>query len=307
VFAVLDTVLRLEQVGKKYGRKIAVQNISFSVRRGEIVGLVGPNGAGKTTLMRIIVGLLRHYEGRVFLNERPVKTGDRQSAGKIGCMIETPGFYPYLSGYENLKFLSAFSGRVPDEKILETARKLGLAKVLHQKVRQYSLGMRQRLAIALAVLHQPSLLVLDEPANGLDPAGILEMRDYLRELADKSNIAILISSHHLSEIERICDRVAILNRGAMVKWLDMKQDNEKTCVYVFETNRAAELAARLRQNGVTVLGTEAGAVLVQTKRESVAAVIRTAAATGIDFTAVYERKETLEQEFLEAVGGVSIE
>lgn len=303
----MDTVLRLEQVSKQYGRKIAVQNVSFSVRRGEIVGLVGPNGAGKTTLMRIIVGLLRHYEGRVFLNERPVKAGDRQAAGKIGCMIETPGFYPYLSGYENLKFLSAYSGYVPDEKILETARKLGLAKVIHQKVRQYSLGMRQRLAIALAVLHQPPLLVLDEPANGLDPAGILEMRDYLRELADRSNTAILISSHHLSEIERICDRVAILNRGALVKWLDMKQGDEKTCIYVFETNRATELAARLRQNGAAVLGTEAGAVLVQTNREAVAALIRTAAATGIDFTAVYERKETLEREFLEAVGGVSIE
>ena len=182
----MGKVLEVKNVSKRYKDYTALDDVTFSLNEGEIIGLVGPNGAGKTTLMRIIVGLTKKYEGEVILKDNT----------SIGCVIETPSFYPFMTGYENLKYFAELN-QVNVKKVMETIELLKLKDALNKKVKGYSLGMRQRLGIAAALLREPKLLVLDEPTNGLDPAGIHELREYIKEIAVKNKITILISSHIL--------------------------------------------------------------------------------------------------------------
>lgn len=299
---VRETV-RLENVSKRYGTRLAVANVSFSVLEGEIVGLVGPNGAGKTTLMRIIAGLIRNFDGEVWIEGCRARIGRQHTVRRIGCMIESPGFYPFLSGLDNLVFLSAWSGRVSKEQLSDAVERVGLANDVHRKVGHYSMGMRQRLAIALSILHRPSLLLLDEPANGLDPNGVREMRDILRRIVDGQRTAILISSHNLVEIERICNRVVILHRGRVVEILDLDEKRASRHIFVIRTPQAAELAAYLRAAGFHANCSEISSVVVEMDTHRVSELIRVAASSGFDLLGVHEKRETLEERFIEVLGG----
>ena len=205
-------ILELKNISKEYKNYKALDNVSFSLNEGEIVGLIGPNGAGKTTFMRIIVGLIKRYDGEVNLFGNT----------SIGCVIETPAFYPYMTGYENLKYIAELND-VSTEKVMETIELLGLKEALNKKVKEYSLGMRQRLGIAAALLREPKLLILDEPTNGLDPTGIHELREYIKDIAVKKGITVLISSHILSELEKLCDRAIIIKHGKAIDLLDVNK------------------------------------------------------------------------------------
>jgi len=206
-------VLAAEHLSKRYGDRQAVLDVSFTVGRGEVFGFLGPNGAGKTTTIRMLVGLVRPSSGRVLVGGRDL-AGDREAALRhMGCIVESPDFYGYLTGRENLAHFARMIGPAALARIDAVSELLRIRERLPDRVSTYSLGMRQRLGIAQALLGDPAVLVLDEPANGLDPAGIHELRALLRRLADERGLAVFVSSHLLGEVEKVCHRIAIVHRG----------------------------------------------------------------------------------------------
>ncbi len=210
-----EIVLRLQGLHKAFGSVQAVRDLSLQVRAGECFGFLGPNGAGKTTTIGMILGLIWPSAGRVEVlgqEVTPVQTG---ALREVGALVGTPGFYPYLSGRENLRLLARLYPTVDEARIEEVLRLVGLSQVAERRVKGYSTGMKQRLGLAAALLHRPRLLVLDEPTNGLDPVGMAEMRRLLRALVEQG-VTVFLSSHLLHEVEQVCDRVAILHQGHLV-------------------------------------------------------------------------------------------
>ncbi|EEL03325.1 ABC transporter-related protein [Bacillus mycoides DSM 2048] len=201
---------------KVIGKKTLVEDISFDVKQGEVFGFLGPNGAGKTTTIRMLVGLIKATEGTISIGGYSIKENFREAMRQIGSIVENPELYTYLTGWENLKQFARMLGDISDERIIEIAKMVHLDERIHDKVKTYSLGMKQRLGIAQALLGNPKLLILDEPTNGLDPAGIRELREFIHKLVKEENMSVFISSHLLSEVQLICDRVAIIHKGKMI-------------------------------------------------------------------------------------------
>lgn len=210
-----EVILRTHDLTKRYGERLAVSNLSLEGRRGDVLGFLGPNGAGKTTTIRMLLGLIRPTAGAAEILGMDVGRDGAQALPHVGALVEQPALYPWLSGRENLRAVGDALGGVPERRIDKTLDLVGLRGRDRDRVKTYSLGMKQRLGLGLALLHDPDLLVLDEPTNGLDPAGIVEMRDLLRTLAAAGK-TIFISSHVLTEVRQICTRVAILDQGRLV-------------------------------------------------------------------------------------------
>lgn len=208
-------ILDIHNVSKKLGSRQIIRNLNLQVYPGEVVGLLGPNGAGKTTLVRMIVGLISTTSGRIAIAGHDISREKVKALRHVGAIVENPEMYKFLSGYDNLLHYSRMAPGADKYRIGYLSKLVGLESRIRDKVKTYSLGMRQRLGIAQALLHRPSLLLLDEPTNGLDPAGIRELRDYLKKLAHEENVAVVVSSHLLSEMELMCDRVAIIQDGAI--------------------------------------------------------------------------------------------
>ena len=215
-------VLTTHGLSKTYGSRQAVKNLDLEVRKGEIFGFLGPNGAGKTTTIRMALGLIRPTTGRVEILGSDVQSSRARALPRVGALVETPALYGYLSGRNNLKAFAHMLGGVPDSRLDAVLDLVGLTSRQKDRSRSYSTGMKQRLAVAIALLNDPELLILDEPANGLDPAGIVEMRDLLRRLAAAGK-TVFISSHVLAEVQQICDRVAIINLGELVRLAPVAQ------------------------------------------------------------------------------------
>ncbi len=211
----MTPVLELKNVSKTFGKKTVVDNVSFSVNSGEIFGFLGPNGAGKTTTIKMIVGLLSIDKGEIIIDGTSLKKDFEKALRNVGGIIENPELYSYMTGRQNLKIFGRMHGSIPKERYDEIIQKVKLSNRIDEKVKKYSLGMRQRLGVAQALLHNPKLLVLDEPTNGLDPAGIRDLRNTLKEYAEKDGLAVLVSSHLLSEMELMCDRFGIIDKGAL--------------------------------------------------------------------------------------------
>ena len=212
--------LKCIKLEKKVKDKILVQDISFSVNQGEVVGLVGPNGAGKTTIIKLILGLVKITKGNVYINGLNIEKNFVKAIEKVGAIVENPDLYMYLSGYDNLKITANNYKNISKERINEVIKIVGLENRIKDKVSTYSLGMRQRLGIAEAIINNPQLLILDEPTNGLDVEGIIEIRNLIKELS-KKGIAILVSSHNLSEIGNICSRIIAVKNGKIVEDSDI--------------------------------------------------------------------------------------
>src|SRR5689334_6887960 len=210
-----EIVLRTRDLTKQYGKRLAVDRLNIEVRRGEIFGFLGPNGAGKTTTIRMALGLIAPTSGSVEILGRDVATHRATILPRVGALVETPALYLYMSGRDNLRAIASVLGSVPEARMDAVLDLVGLRSRAKDRVKTYSLGMKQRLGVAIALLQDPDVLVLDEPANGLDPAGIVEMRDLLRTLAAAGK-TIFISSHVLTEVRQICTRVAILDQGRLV-------------------------------------------------------------------------------------------
>lgn len=298
-----QSIVKVERLTKRIGSKTLVENISFEVKKGEVVGLLGPNGAGKTTLMRMMVGMIRMTEGEVWIDGQSVKQQFESTASKIGAVIEAPEFYPFLSGYENLTYFGRMNGNVTEERIDEVVKLLGMGQVINRKVKAYSLGMRQRLGIAQALIHDPDVLILDEPTNGLDPSGIHEMRMYIKKIAHEQGKAVLVSSHLLSEVELMCDRVIIIQHGEYVATQNIQhnqsEEMETIRIRVDDANKAAEML----DQDVLIKGND---LLIHVKDEEIPNVIRTLLEKNIQVYRVYEERKTLEEQFLELTGGKDI-
>lgn len=210
----MSIAIRTEKLTKRYGTQVAVDSLDLMVQAGEIFGLLGPNGAGKTTTIAMLLGLVRPTSGRAEVFGQTIPAHVEAVLHDVGAMIEAPAFYPYLSGYDNLRVLARMRG-IAERRIHEVLETVELARRSRDKVRAYSQGMKQRLAIAAALLGEPKLIMLDEPTNGLDPAGTVEMRQLIRTLA-ASGTTVVLCSHLLSEVEQLCEQVAILKQGRLV-------------------------------------------------------------------------------------------
>ena len=211
------TVLKVLDVTKKIKKKEIIKGISFEIERGEILGFLGPNGAGKSTTLRMIVVLSRPSSGEINICGQSITHNYVKAMSHVGCIIEGPDLYTYMSGYKNLEMLGAMSEGVTKKDIDEAVELVGMGKRIHDKVEIYSMGMKQRVGLAQALIHKPKLLVLDEPTNGLDPQGIHEFRQIVKGLAKERSISVLISSHLISEVELMCDKVCIINQGSVIK------------------------------------------------------------------------------------------
>lgn len=241
-----ETVLRTSNLTKHYGERVAVNQLNLEVRRGEIVGFLGPNGAGKTTSIRMILGLIAPTAGRVELFGRDLATERASLLPRIGALVETPALYLHLTGRENLRAVGAVLGGISHQRIDTILEGVGLQTRQKDRVRKYSLGMKQRLGVGIALLNNPDLLILDEPANGLDPAGIVEMRDLLHRLASEGK-TVFLSSHLLGEVQQICSRVLFLNTGKLVADKTVEELTRGQGEYAVQLEHAKDALALLQQ------------------------------------------------------------
>ncbi|NSB12562.1 ABC-2 type transport system ATP-binding protein [Clostridium beijerinckii] len=216
-------ILLLDNVHKSIKNKEIVKGITFSINEGEVLGFLGPNGAGKSTTLRMIVGLSSPTSGKILIDGYSITKDYVKAMSKVGCIIEGPDMYNYLSGLENLKMLASMNKNVTNEDITRVIELVGMQNRINEKVSTYSLGMKQRLGLAQALIHKPKLLILDEPTNGLDPSGINEFRHIIKDLAKKEKIAVLVSSHLISEVELMCDTVAIIKSGTLLKYASVSE------------------------------------------------------------------------------------
>lgn len=219
----MEAVLNLFDICKNFGRKKIISNFSMTIKKGQIVGLVGPNGAGKSTLIKIMVGLLKPTRGQVYINGISLKRDYEKAISNVGCIVENPEFFPDMSGYENLDYFAGFRKNISKEDIDEIADKVGLQNRIHDKVRKYSLGMKQRLGIALALLGNPRILITDEPFNSIDATSVYEIRQLVKMLAKDKNLTMIISSHNLNEIQSLCTDVVFIKEGRLVLQKEMKE------------------------------------------------------------------------------------
>ena len=297
-------VLEVLGLKKRIGLKTIVEDISFDMHEGEIIGLLGPNGSGKTTIMRMLVGLTKTTKGEVYCFEKPLGLGKVKMLKEVGAMIETPEFYNYMSGWSNLKQMARVCGKkVSRARMKELVEFVGLSQVIRKKVKTYSLGMRQRLGLAQALLNDPKILILDEPANGLDPQGVQDFRNKLKEIA-ATGVSILISSHLLDEIEKVSDRVIVIEKGRIIA--DDKLDNLvadetiKTLISTYDVEKAEIL---VRELGIRYELTKDGFIFENISREDKARVITYLVTNNVELDSIRELTTSLEDRFLQITGG----
>ncbi|MFC5701797.1 ABC transporter ATP-binding protein [Cohnella faecalis] len=300
-------IVRLTNVTKRIGNRTLIDRVSLDVHAGEVFGFLGPNGSGKTTTIRMMVGLTRINEGDIQIAGHSIRTEYAKAIVNVGAIVENPEMYKFLTGYQNLLHFARMNPAVTRKRIDEAIELVGLQGRIHDKVRKYSLGMRQRLGVAQAIMHRPKLLILDEPTNGLDPAGIRELRDYLRRLSREEGTAVFVSSHLLSEMELMCDRVAILQNGKIIDTRSLRGEEE--------TVRAADIVQFDVDHPDAALGILEGAgsarivdglLTFEADRGTVASVNRKLVEAGINVYAIRVKTKSLEDQFLEMTGGESV-
>lgn len=299
------SLLEIRDLTKTIGRRKIVDRLSLDVERGEIVGLVGPNGAGKTTTIRMMVGLISKSGGYVRINGKDVSKNFEASMKQVGVIVENADMYPYLSGYNNLVHFARMSGGVTQERIDKVIALVDLEDSIHKRVSTYSLGMKQRLGLAIVLVHKPSLLVLDEPTNGLDPNGIRQLREHLVNLAKHQGTGILISSHLMSEMELMCDRIAVLQKGKLLGVQGVAEMiGEGVAQVRIEVDRT-DLAIPILQ--VLLAGNEITAdhntLQVSVDKERIPQISQSLMKAGVNVYGIQMIKKTLEDKFIEITEG----
>ena len=293
-----DAAILTEKLTKHYGSLHAVHALDLHVPTGSVFGFLGPNRAGKTTTIRLLLKLVSPTAGRAWVLGQDVARGSSHFLARVGALVESPAFYPYLSGRDNLRVF-AHTGGYPDQKRIDEVLELvGLADRQRDRVRTYSLGMKQRLAVAATLLNRPQLLFLDEPTNGLDPAGQAEIREIVRALG-KAGHTIFISSHLLHEIEQICDHVAIIDRGQLLRQGSITDILGEQCALRIEAEpiaQAAAIIARFMQ--ATPEPIETNQLLVRVPRERAPEIVQALSAAGVRVYQIIIERESLEQVFL---------
>lgn len=298
-------ILKVENLTKKRGNKIVVDNLSFTVNKGDIFGFLGPNGAGKSTTMKMILKLIRKDGGKVYIDGFDIDTSFKDAIKNVSAIIESPAIYLDLTAYENLKIVKNFSDSYSVSYAIEDVLKIvGLKGREYEKAKNYSLGMKQRLSIAMALIKNPKIILLDEPTNGLDPKGVVEMRELIKELAHKHNKTIIISSHVLHEIEMMCNRVVIINKGKQILESDIESiTNKKDLFYIRTTDidKAIKLLnskpyAKLHQR-------EKDGITVQSNEASISLLTKEFIKNDISVYEISANNKSLEDIFIEITGG----
>ncbi|WP_430788718.1 ABC transporter ATP-binding protein [Virgibacillus flavescens] len=304
-----EPAMQLIDVHKKIGKKEIIKGLSFTINRGEVFGFIGPNGAGKTTTIRMMVGLMNITEGDIRILGNSIKTNHKEAIREVGAIVENPEMYPFMSGLQNLQHYARMIPGVTKDRIQEVVKLVGLEKPIKERTGKYSLGMRQRLGIAQALLHKPSVLILDEPTNGLDPAGIREIRKYIRSLAESENVAVIISSHLLAEIEQMCDRIGIIKNGELITTqhlnetsddkqahhINIEVDPTEKAIELLKTHH--ELEPHLVENSISFQG----------NKKDIPVYIQTLVNNQISIYQVGVSKSTLEEKFFDLIGENKIE
>lgn len=305
-----EEVLLAKGLTKQVGRKILVKEVDISIGKGEIVGLLGPNGAGKTTIIRMLTGLISRNSGTVKINSNDLDENFEVCMEDVGAIIENPEFYKYLSGWENLKQFARMSRKtITDEEIKKVVERVRLTESIQNKVKTYSLGMRQRLGIAQAIIHHPSLLILDEPLNGVDPKGMHDFRQLMREIV-QDGTSILISSHLLSEMELLADKIIIIEEGKLTHIEDLTKADEKpenSLLHVtIESPEQILLQKEVALMGLTVIAHSANSLTIEIEKNQIPAFIEHGVQKGIPFYGITPHVSTLEERFLELTKGGSL-
>ena len=299
-------ILVCENLNKKIGNKEILKNVSLKLDEGDILGFIGPNGAGKTTTIKLILGLQKITSGKVKINGYNIETEFEKAIEKVGTIVENPDLYMYMSGLDNLKMIANLYKNVDKKRIDEVIKLVGLEKRTKDKVSKYSLGMRQRLGIAQAILHRPNLLILDEPTNGLDPEGIKQLRDLLKSLAKNENMGILISSHNLAELESFCNKIAIIKNGEMVESSTIEEAKkvDGDNIYIFEIDKISKVKEIVTNQMEEI---DSNNIRIYATKDEIPEIIKKLVENNIKIYKVCEDEISLESAFLKKTGGNVIE
>ena len=298
-----EKVLEVKSLTKRIRQTAIVDDVSFDVKRGEIFGLLGPNGAGKTTIIRMIGSLINRTNGKVLINGHDLDGEFEEAMSDLGAIVENPEFYKYMSGRKNLiHYARMATTPIEPGRLDEVAKLVKLDHAMEKKVKTYSLGMRQRLGVAQAILHKPALLILDEPTNGLDPQGIKEFRMYLRELANEG-IGVLVSSHLLAEMQLMCDRFAVIEKGKLIHIENNQQQDEeeeqREIAYSVGNVLAAAKVLREQIPQADILKQDVHMITVKATKEQSAEIVRAFVKADIDVYEMSVVKKSLEDRFFE--------
>ncbi|MBE5805407.1 MAG: ABC transporter ATP-binding protein [Clostridiales bacterium] len=302
------TVLKCENINKIIKKKQILNNVSLELKEGEILSFIGPNGAGKTTTIKLILGLQSITSGTVTINGFDIQKDFTKAIEKVGAIVENPDFYMYLTGRQNLELAANMYSNIDKKRIDEVINLVGLQNRIDDKVSKYSLGMRQRLGIAQAILNKPNLLVLDEPTNGLDPEGIKELRTFLVKLATEENMAIFISSHNLAELESFCNTVCIIQNGTVIENSTMEKiksglSSEKFN-YEIEINNTDLLKnIPLFNNNENISIIDTNHFKLNIEKHNIPEILKTLVNNNIEIYEVKQEKISLEDAFLKKTGG----
>lgn len=298
-------VLEVNDLCKSFKGRLVIDNISFSVDEGDVYGFLGPNGSGKTTTIRMLLNLIHPDSGTVRIEGYDVKEDFKRAVKRVGAIVESPRFYPYLSGRKNLELMANLIGSLSENSVLDVLNMVDLTDRADDRVKTYSLGMMQRLGIANALLNEPRLVILDEPTNGLDPQGMKEIRDLIIELSSKKNITFFISTHLLHEVELMCNKVAILNDGRIVykgrvddllnEDYEMVEINTKMPEMTFDLIRNNDYVKDVR---IDKMG-----VLVKIERGTSSKLNRFLLSNNIDVDYLIPKNQSLEELFIDVVSG----
>lgn len=298
-------ILSVEHIGKSFGRKKVINDVTFSLSPGEVFGFLGPNGAGKTTLIRIILGLVRPNQGAVSINGFDTRKSFKQAISHTGAVVEIPRFYLYLSGYQNLSLIRNLHPGTPKKKIEEVLEIVGLGVRGFDKVGTYSLGMKQRLGLARAIINDPKIVFLDEPMNGLDPQGMYDIRALIKRLQRESGITFFITSHLLHEVEQVCDTIAVLKEGEILTQGNIHEllasESETVVIHTPESEKAAAAL-----NGVSYVRSFdilPGKLLVHIDRKTSADLTRLLVSQNFEIQYVIPQKHSLEEFFIKMAHG----
>ena len=302
-----ETILEITGLSKSFGKKEILKDINLTVKGGEVFGFLGPNGSGKTTTIKLMLGLLNYGHGSIKICGHEVKTEFEKAIANIGGIIENPEMYKYLTGRQNLMQYARMQDGITKERMEEVIDIVHLRARIDDKISKYSLGMRQRLGIAQAILHHPKLLVLDEPTNGLDPAGIKELRDIFKRLAHEEGCAVFVSSHMLAELELMCDRVCVINHGVVIDNMTMeeirteKQSGDNRLTYHIDTPNK-EVAIKIAEEMGVDYTLYDGQLAVMIEKENISKYIKKLAFADVDIEAVIPVQKSLEDAFMEIIG-----
>ena len=297
-----NTILKCENLHKSFRKKEILKDVSLEICSGDILGFIGPNGAGKTTTIKLILGLQKIGSGKVIINGFDIQKNFEKAIAKVGAIIENPDLYMYVSGYDNLKLISNLYPNVDEARINEVIKLVGLENRINDKVSKYSLGMRQRLGVAQAILHKPNLLILDEPTNGLDPEGIKDLRELLVKLAKNENMGILISSHNLAELESFCNKVSIIKNGVIVETSDLETVKKEASEgnYIIEVDDARKARMTIGDLSTAIDNTH---IQVHSDRENIPFIIKKLVLQDVKIYAIKEDVISLEDAFFKKTGG----